>query len=155
PRSMLEVGGGLGYLARELAGELSPVERLGVGYIFLDITRPFLESQFALARKVGWNASGAQANAEWLPLKDASIDLVIDNENLADMTPVKLTRRELQSDKGDTPLHQEAVDRIRRLRLPLGADMPEECIFDLGPIRFMAELWRVVKVAPRRHVHSI
>jgi len=149
PRSILEVGAGLGYVARELAGELSLSERLGVRYIFLDITRPFLESQFALAREVGWNACGAQANAEWLPLRDASIDLVIDNENLADMTPVNLTRREVQSDKGDTPLHQEAVDWIRRLRLPLGADVPEEFIFNLGPIRFLAELWRVLKPGGR------
>ncbi|MBH0191455.1 MAG: hypothetical protein HP492_06770, partial [Nitrospira sp.] len=34
---------------------------------------------------------------------------------------------------------------IRRARLPIGTDLPEEVIFNLGPIRFVAELWRVLK----------
>jgi SAM-dependent methyltransferase len=61
------------------------------------------------------------------------------------MTPVRLTRREIQAQNGDTPLHQEAIDWIRRTRLPLGQDMPEEFIFNLGPFRFVSELWRVLR----------
>ncbi|MBI4401436.1 MAG: class I SAM-dependent methyltransferase [Nitrospirae bacterium] len=149
PRYLLEVGGGLGFVAREMAKELLPFERRGIRYVFLDITRPFLKSQFALAQEAGWSRSGMQANAEWLPLRDASVDLVIDNENLADMTPVRLSRHEVASGKGATPLHQEAVDWIRRLRLPLGHDLPAEFIFNLGPLRFLAELWRVLKPGGR------
>ncbi len=145
PQVVLEVGGGLGYVARELAQELSPREKDGVRYLFLDVTRTFLESQLNLAGQAGWNPAATQANAEWLPLKDGSVDLVIDNENLADMTPVQLTKREVLADKGDNPLHQEAVDCIRRCRLPISADMPDEFIFNLGPVRFVSELWRVLK----------
>jgi SAM-dependent methyltransferase len=146
---ILEVGGGLGYVAREIAGELTAPERKGFRYFCLDITRPFLESQLAFAREVGWNSGGVQANAEWLPFRDASIDLVIDNENLADMTPVQLQRDEVTSDQGRNPLHQEAVNWIRRTRLPLGNDLPEEFVFNLGPIRFLSELWRVLRPGGR------
>jgi SAM-dependent methyltransferase len=65
------------------------------------------------------------------------------------MTPVKLTKRELQQEKGDTAQHQEALDWIKRLRLPLGDDVPHEVIFNLGPIRFVAELWRVLEPGGR------
>ncbi len=149
PRFIVEVGGGLGYVARELAGGLSPEERQGGRYVFADITRPFLDSQLAMGREAGWVADGLQANAEMLPLKDASIDLVVANENLADMTPVKLTKQEVAAGKGETPLHQEALDWIRRLELPLGDGIPSEFIFNLGPIRFVGELWRVLKPGGR------
>jgi ubiquinone/menaquinone biosynthesis C-methylase UbiE len=149
PRVILEVGGGLGYVARDLGAGLLPEERQGVRYVFVDITLPFLKTQLAMGAKGGWAAAGLQANAEQLPLRDASIDLVVDNENLADMTPVKLTRREVESGKGDSPLHQEAVDWIRRAKLSLGAEVPEEFIFNLGPVRFVAELWRVLKPGGR------
>ena len=35
------------------------------------------------------------------------------------------------------------------MRLPLGTDLPEDVIFNLGPIRFVAELWRVLKPGGR------
>lgn len=145
PKVILEVGGGLGYVARELGKELLPFEKAGITYLSLDVTRLFLTKQLARANESGWSCRGTQANAEWLPLKDGSVDLVIDNENMADMTPVQLTKRELLSGTGDTPQHQEALDWIRRLRLSLGDDLPEEVMFNLGPIRFVAELWRVLK----------
>ncbi len=113
PRIILEVGGGLGYVARDLGGGLSSEERQGVRYVFVDITRPFVKSQLAVGREGGWAAAGLQANAEQLPLRDASIDLAVDNENLADMTPVKLTRREVEAGKGASPLHQEALEWIQ------------------------------------------
>jgi SAM-dependent methyltransferase len=149
PRTVLEVGGGLGYVARELATEFSPAERQGTRYLFLDITKPFLESQLGLGREGGWDARGVQANGEWLPLRDNSVDVVIDNENLADMTAVQLTRGEIESGRGASPLNQEAIDWIRRIRLPLDAQMPDEFLFNLGPIRFVAELWRVLRPGGR------
>jgi SAM-dependent methyltransferase len=115
-----------------------------VRYLFLDLTRPFIPSQLSLAGDAGWHGQGSQGNAEFLPLKDGSVDLVIDNENLADMTPVQLTRREVDLGRSDHLLHQEALDWIRRTRLPLG-DVPDSFIFNLGPFRFLAELWRVLR----------
>ena len=149
PLLVVEVGGGLGYVAREMAADLSPAEKDGVRYLFLDLTSPFISSQLKLAREAGWRSSGAQGNAEWLPFRNATVDLVIDNENLADMTPVLLTRQEVESGKGATPLHQEALDWLRRVRLPLGPDLPREFIFNLGPIRFVSEIWRVLKPGGR------
>jgi ubiquinone/menaquinone biosynthesis C-methylase UbiE len=150
PRLVLEVGAGLGYVARELARELSPLERQGVRYLFLDITRPFLDSQLALGTDGGWQQpAAAQANAEALPIRTSTVDLVIDNENLADLTPVLLTRQEVESQVARSALHREALDWIHRLRLPLEPDLPAEFIFNLGPIRFLAEVWRVLKPGGR------
>ena len=145
PRVIVEVGGGLGYVARELGKELLPFERQSITYISLDITNPFLKLQTKRAQEGGWGGLGTRANAETLPLKDHSVDLVIDNENMADMTPVRLTRQELLTHKGETEQHQEALDWIRRLRLPIEPQPPDDVIFNLGPIRFVAELWRVLK----------
>jgi ubiquinone/menaquinone biosynthesis C-methylase UbiE len=149
PKIMLEVGGGLGYVAREMAKELLPFERQAIRYISLDITHPFLTLQTARAKEGGWTGYGTRANGEQLPFLDNSIDLVIDNENMADMTPVKLAKKELTSGIGETEQHQEALDWIRRLRLPLDTELPDEIIFNLGPIRFVAELWRVLKPGGR------
>ncbi|SPP66680.1 class I SAM-dependent methyltransferase [Nitrospira lenta] len=145
PKVIVEVGGGLGYVARELAKELLPFERQSIRYISLDITSPFLKLQTKRAKEGGWGGLGTRANAEALPFTDNSVDLVIDNENMADMTPVKLTRQELLSNTGETEQHQEALDWIRRIRLPIEANPPDDVIFNLGPIRFVAELWRVLK----------
>jgi ubiquinone/menaquinone biosynthesis C-methylase UbiE len=149
PKTIVEVGGGLGYLARELGKELLPFEKKGVLYASLDVTRPFLNLQVNRARQGGWNCHGTHANAEWLPFKNNSVDLLIDNENMADMTPVQLRGPEIAEGCGDSLQHQEALDWIRRLRLPLGADLPDSGIFNLGPIRFLAEVWRVLKPGGR------
>ena len=149
PRYIVEVGGGLGYVARELAGGLSQEERRDVQYVFVDLTRPFLNSQLAMAIEAGWAVFGAQANAESLPLKDASVDLVVSNENMADMTPVRLTRREVKSGQCETAAHQESLEWIRRLELSWEGGIPEECIFNLGALRFVKEVWRVLKPGGR------
>lgn len=149
PKVLLEIGGGLGYLAENLGKDLLPFEKQGITYLSLDITQPFLKLQVTRAKAGGWNVSGTRANAEWLPLADHSIDLVIDNENMADMTPVQLGRKELTCGVGETAQHQEALDWIRRLRLPIESDPPDSVIFNLGPIRFVAELWRVLKPGGR------
>ncbi|MFM8540258.1 MAG: class I SAM-dependent methyltransferase [Nitrospira sp.] len=148
-RMLVEIGGGLGYVAKELAAELSPAERQGLQYTFLDLTPPFVKTQLRLARAAGWPCRGLNANAEHLPFHDASIDIVIDNENLADMTPVNLTRHEIETGRSQTPVHQEALDWIRRVRLPLNPQLPDECVFNLGPVRFLAELWRVLRPGGR------
>jgi ubiquinone/menaquinone biosynthesis C-methylase UbiE len=145
PKVILEVGGGLGYLARDLGKELLPFEKQTTKYVLLDITQPFLRLQVSRARDGGWKCAGTRADGEALPLADNSVDLAIDNENLADMTPVKLTKKELMEGSSDSEQHQEALDWIRRTRLSIGPHPPDEVIFNLGPIRFVAELWRVLK----------
>ena len=149
PKVIVEIGGGLGYVARELGQELLPFEKQGIQYISLDVTRPFLQLQTKRARAGGWTGTGTHANGECLPFRDNSVDLIIDNENMADMTPVKLSRKELTEGTGETAQHQEALDWIRRLKLPLEKELPEEVIFNLGPMRFVAEVWRVLKPGGR------
>ena len=145
PKVILEVGGGLGYIARDLGHELLPFEKQAIMYLSVDITQPFVRLQVRRAQAAGWRCAATRANGETLPLADHSVDLVIDNENMADMTPVKLTKKELTEGSGSSEQHQEALDWIRRARLSIGQDPPDEAIFNLGPIRFVAELWRVLK----------
>lgn len=149
PKRIVEVGAGLGYLSQEMAKELSPVERRNVEYIFLDLTRPFLHSQLDLAANAGWSAHALNANAEYLPLADASVDLVIDNENLADMTPTHFAKEELESGEGTTEERQRSLELIKKLRLNLDKPYPDEAIFNYGAIKFLIELWRVLRPGGR------
>ncbi|NKB80998.1 MAG: methyltransferase domain-containing protein [Nitrospirales bacterium] len=149
PRRIVEVGAGLGYVSREMARELSANEQQGCEYVFLDLTRPFLTSQMQLAREAGWDAHAVHANAEQLPFPDASVDLVIDNENLADMTPTHFKKEEFESWKGATPEHQTVLELIRRLRLPLDQPLPDEIIVNSGAMTFLMELWRVLRPGGR------
>lgn len=149
PKRIVEVGAGLGYVSRDLAKEFNNKERNGIRYTFVDITRPFLSSQTSLAREAGWSVSAIQGNAEQLPLADSSVDLLIDNENLADMTPIQLTAEELESGQGTTPPHQDALDLIRRLRLTLDKPLQAEVIFNYGAIAFLMEVWRVLRPGGR------
>ena len=149
PNRIVEVGAGLGYLSQEMAKELSPAERRNVQYIFLDLTRSFLHSQLDLAINAGWSARALNANAEYLPLADASVDLVIDNENLADMTPTHFAKEELESGEGATEERQRSLELIKKLRLNLDKPYPDEAIFNYGAIKFLIELWRVLRPGGR------
>ena len=79
------------------------------------------------------------------------MDLLIDNENLADMTPVQFTGDELLMFKGEKPEHEEALDLIRRMRLPLKPPYPDEVIFNYGAIQFLQEVWRVLETRGTRN----
>lgn len=149
PRRILEIGAGLGYVSREMAQELSIFERQGVEYIFLDLTRPFLDSQVHLAQEAGWKARAINGNAERLPFANSSVDLVIDNENLADMTPVHFSNAELTSGEGASPEHRQALDLVRQLHLNLDTPYPDTAIFNYGALNFLIELWRVLKPGGR------
>ncbi|RMH09728.1 MAG: class I SAM-dependent methyltransferase [Nitrospirae bacterium] len=145
PRRVVEVGAGLGYVSQEMARELASHERRGVEYLFLDLTRPFLTAQVQVAQQAGWSAQAIHADAERLPFADGSVDLIIDNENLADMTPLHLTPQELDTGQGTTSQHQAALELLRRLRLSLDRPYPNDAIVNYGAIMFLMETWRVLK----------
>ena len=146
PHVIVEVGGGLGYVARDLGKELLPFEKQNITIHFSRYhqTLPQAASIPRQIRRLE-RAAAHSANGEWLPFKDNSVDLVIDNENMADMTPVKLTRNEFFRGTGDTATTSGSIGLDQARALPMGMDLPEDVIFNLGPFRFIAELWRVFK----------
>ena len=96
------MGAGLGYVSKELAGELSSRRTSRNSTTrSLDLTRPFLGSQTKLGpvgRMAQPQPHKPMPSSSRLP--NGSVDLIIDNENLADMTPVHLTAKELESQEG-------------------------------------------------------
>ena len=150
PRVIVEVGGGLGYLARELGKELLPFEKHSIRYISLDITQPFLNLQVTRAKAGGWSGIGTRANAEWLPFQEQL------------RRPHCRQREHGRHDTGEvdqrraSPVEQGRRHNIRKPWIGSGAcgcrwvqDLPEDVIFNLGPFRFVAELWRILKPGGR------
>lgn len=164
-RKILEVGAGVGDLAAGVLGALRarrPDIFDGLGYTILDLSPALREAQAerlardGLADRVHW----VHGNAETLPLRPDSTDLVICNEVVGDFTTVKLTREllgiEMDGD-GDPPeapwtrwddalLERlgDAGDLIRRWEIPLD-DAPPELFLNVGAMRFLSHVHRVLR----------
>lgn len=163
-RKVLEVGAGVGDLA---AGVLGTLRRLrpdvfdGLAYTILDLSPALREAQAerlardGLADRVHW----VHGNAETLPLRPASVDLVLCNEVIGDFTTVKLTRELLgievdDANPPDAPWTRwddallerlgDAGDLIRRWDLPLD-DAPSEFFLNVGALRFLSHVRRVLR----------
>ena len=69
---------------------------------------------------------------------------------MADMTPAEVHEEGIMAGMGDTPQHQDSagLDSVA-FGCRSGQDLPEDVIFNLGPFRFVAELWRVLKPGGR------
>jgi SAM-dependent methyltransferase len=146
---VVEVGGGLGYVASSFLGYFNRNYGPGLKYIFCDLTLKFVESQKSLNKE--HNIFYCQGNAEELPFKDSSIDLLIDNENIADFTAVKLNKKlvfdfldgRLDSNSVCDRLVRRSLEWIRFGNIDVSDALPE-FIFNLGAIEFVNEVKRVL-----------
>ncbi len=160
-RSFLEIGGGLGHLAKgllEAVQQRRPANFGDVRYTILDLS-PVLQA--AQRQTLGAHAAAVHfqtADAETADLGEAQYDLIVSNEVIGDFTAVRLTRAELGIDPPDaaeTPGNPTAElaaapeldavrDLVRRLELPLG-DAPETFYLNVGAIRLIEKLWRALR----------
>ena len=130
----LEIGPGTGELAgawlaaREAAGHHGPYRRL-------DRSGALLEAQ-ALAAP---GSTGVLGNATHLPLPARSVDLVLSNEVIADLSAVPWSPDE-PSLPGTPP--DEVAERIGRYKLEV---LPGRCFYNLGAWQLVEELARVLK----------
>lgn len=161
-RHILEVGAGTGDFAARFLGhlrEFHPAIYENVAYTILDLSPALRGAQAArlaqdgLAEKVRWR----EGNAELIHLPPESVDLVVCNEVIGDFTTVKLTRELLgiteESDGPDTYQNWddglrhrlgETGEILQRYGLVLN-DAPEEFYFNLGAIKFVANLFNIVR----------
>lgn len=149
--AVVEVGGGLGHLARSFLEEHMRCKPGGSlpKYVCCDLTPAFLENQ---RRLNGRDAHYIQLNAETLPFKDCSLDIVIANENLADFSSVRLNKKRVLDFLDNTIDLNETDDdsTVRALRwLKFSSidvnDAPSEFIFNIGAFEFINEIKRVLK----------
>ena len=166
-RDIVEVGGGLGFFASAFLGEVSaraPQRTRDLRYRIVDLS-PVLQA--AQKERLGGHAntiSFSAGNAETLELDEASVDLVLCNEVVGDLTGVRVTRAQLGLDmpqdesmlasapKGS--LYEGNEDNIRALgdvgelvlkyELPL-IDAPEDCYLNVGLFRFLERLWTALR----------
>lgn len=125
---ILEVGAGMGFLARDILTKLNG----NINYIFLDLAPGMLKTQKRQNKE--FSSFFVQANAEQLPFRSQSIDLVIANEVIADFSVNKFLKKDLNS----------GSLQIKRYNLKV-SDAPCEFLVNTGAINFLEELKRVVK----------
>ncbi|RMF90299.1 MAG: class I SAM-dependent methyltransferase [Methanobacteriota archaeon] len=135
---ILEVGGGLGNISRDIMAELK--ERgVEAEYLIYDLSPALIRSQRELHRKSGVKALHIHGNGEALALKDSTVDIAISNEAIADFhTPEAETAHveEMLSRQGipvTEEFHYWYREAPRRVRLNLGA------------FQLLKELYRVLR----------
>jgi len=124
---VLEVGPGTGQLARDFIdrdARAVPHRRIA-RYTRLDRSPVLLKAQNALVP----SSVGIEGDAAAVPLSDASLDLVLSNEVLADLPAVPLSDPEVAI----------RVGRYGLTALPAGA------WFNLGAWKLVEEAWRLLK----------
>ena len=155
PLKVLEIGGGLGWVARHVTEAL---QRLGS-----DVTYHILELSPALAAKQRENTEGLPVTVfpgdvltADFPASD--YDLVISNEMVGDLTAVRMTHEQLGlgGEEIDDATFELGLDKaglagalVKKHIVPIG-DAPDPFYLNVGAWQLVERLWDVVK--PGGHV---
>jgi ubiquinone/menaquinone biosynthesis C-methylase UbiE len=149
---ILEIGGGLGYLARSFVNEYrkNNNSKKDLEYICCDLAFKFIESQRDL--NINTNMKYCQGNAERMPFKNNNIDLIIANENIADFTPIRLSRNmvlnyldgKINLNTIENDLIRRSLEWIRFASIDV-RDATPDFIFNIGAVEFINEIKRVLK----------
>jgi len=164
------VGGGLGFFAEGLVEALrhlgDAVEPFGFRYTIVDLSPELQAAQRArLARfeeRVAFRLENGEALQSW---PDGSVDLLVSNEVIADFRTARMERDAAPDDardgwaspdamlaalEEDAPVEiglrgpREAVAAIEQHGIDL-SDAPQEFLFNLGAVRFLEQVARVLK----------
>ncbi|MCO4763067.1 MAG: class I SAM-dependent methyltransferase [Myxococcales bacterium] len=144
-KDVIEIGGGLGWFAKRMVESCSEAEREGLSYQVLDIAPTLQAAQRARLGDVP-EAAIVTSDAEQLDLPDASVDLAISNEVIADLRTAWLNLddvialREAGQTWGDTA----GLTAVLKYELPV-TDAPERFAINLGAMRLIERLADVLK----------
>lgn len=144
PMLLAEVGGGTGFFARAFLDGLAlraPRVYNRARYVICDLAPALRASQKSRTAPHKDKVRIVGGDAEALPLPDASVDLLLANEMIADLPVVPVRRQDLD-DGGQGGGF--GADVVRRYELPYD-DAPGLFFVNAGAIRLLEECARVLR----------
>jgi SAM-dependent methyltransferase/5'-deoxynucleotidase YfbR-like HD superfamily hydrolase len=142
PMLLVEVGGGTGFFARGFLDGLAlraPRVYNRSRYVICDLAPALRASQRERTSPHKERVRIVGGDAEALPLRDRSVDLLIANEMIADLPVLPVRRDELERGEGGV-----GADLVRRYGIPVD-DAPGLFHVNSGAIRLLEEVARVLK----------
>lgn len=155
-KDVVEVGGGLGWFALRMLQACPEPARAQLSYRILDIAPALQSAQRERLASVP-EASCHTCDAETLDLPDASVDLLISNEVIADLRTAWVTRAEVEAARA---AQESAADEaglaavearqepglvaVIRYDLPI-EDAPERFALNLGAMHMIDRMAHVLK----------
>jgi len=150
PIKILEVGGGLGWVARAVT-EAFQARGNAVTYHIMELSPALAAAQ--RTNTAGLPVEVFEGNALEADFPASDYDLVISNEMVGDLTALKVTHAQLGL--GGEEIDDEAFERgiaslgaagelIQRHRVPIG-DAPDPFYLNVGAWQLVERLWDVMK----------
>ncbi|MBL4844048.1 MAG: SAM-dependent methyltransferase [Planctomycetes bacterium] len=141
----VEVGGGVGFFGAALLDALAlRAPRLfnRLRYTIVDLSPELSRSQRERLARHGTQARFVTGEAERLPLADASVDLLVSNEVIADLRVLPTRRQDVEGEGAEGG--GEGAELLRRYGASV-ADAPGLFYANVGAIRFVEEIARVLR----------
>ncbi len=139
---ILEVGGGHGDISKDILLTLKnkkPDVYPSIAYIIYDLAPRLIESQRRLHKESGTSVKHIHGDGEELALADASIDIILSNEVIADFQTPELTMQEVKElpKKYGIPINKQILESLK--------NTPDGFRINLGAFRLLKEVERVLK----------
>ncbi len=139
---VLEVGAGLGYVARDVIARLRAAGR-DVDYTIVELSPALAAAQRArLAGEAGAGVRWLEGDVLAIAL-DGRFDLILSNEMAGDLPARQLTRAELGLDADGGEVDRDKLAAVCRTAADLGIaldDAPEPCYLQTGAIEMVARI---------------
>jgi len=139
---ILEVGGGHGDISKDILLTLKnkkPGVYSNIAYVIYDLAPRLIQSQQSLHREHGTCVEHIHGDGEQLALADASIDIVLSNEVIADFSTPEMTIHEVKElpKRYGIPIKKDILDSLK--------NAPDSFRLNLGALRLLKEVARVLK----------
>ncbi len=137
---VLEIGAGLGYVARDVIARLRE-SGCRVRYTIIELSPALAKAQRKL---IGDDATWIEGNALEVTVPDASFDLIISNEMVGDLPAIQLSRLDIGLDlEGTGTADREKVRRHSELAAGVNLDdAPEPFYLQTGAFELVARIAR-------------
>ncbi len=131
---ILEIGGGHGDISKNILSTANDVF-----YAIYDLSPELIRSQRKLHKGARVKAEHIHGDAERLALRDSSVDIVLSNEVIADLSTPEITAKELkkQMEKYRIPLSEKFLALLK--------NAPRHFRINMGAFRVIKEVERVLK----------